>query len=148
MGRLRFAGALERALARHAARHGGLAGDVRELFARVSRGALAHAATLLRDDGSLPDGFDTKTGVDTEPLYRAPLDVAWHALALMGKCPEATVARNGPLVAAGVGAFRIDGPALVFIPAVPGPQALIRVERGGPRASTIDGDREVVVEPV
>lgn len=125
---LRFADTLERFLAasrrhRRHRRHG--LDDALNVMAKVSRGSLAHALTLLRPDGSLIDGLVIRTGVETEPLYRAPLDVAWHALRMLSACPDPIVARHGCLTVIGAGTFAVDGEALLFNAALPRSQAIL-----------------------
>lgn len=120
---LRFADTLERFLA--ASRRHGRDDAFLDVMARVSRGSLAHALTLTRPDGSLIDGLDLRTGVETEPLYRAPLDVAWHALRMLSACPDPFVARHGALTVSAAGSFAVDGDVLVFTPALPCSQAIL-----------------------
>jgi hypothetical protein len=149
---LRFADTLERFLA--AARRHGRAGeseaclkDVLAAMETVSRGALAHAIRLTGPRGSLLDGFDLRTGVETEPLHRAPLDVAWHALRMLSACPDPVLARHGAVTAVGAGSFAVDGGALLFTAAVPGPQAVLVTGPGGVSWSEVDGSSTVRIQP-
>jgi hypothetical protein len=162
---LRFADTLERFLAA-ARRHSQEArlADALKVMATVSRGALAHALTFMGPEGSLIDGLDLRTGVETEPLYRAPLDIAWHALRMLSACPDPFLAHQGELTAAGAGSFAADGDALVFEAALPGPQAVLvagpgevrqdgrarplREILGGLSWSEIDGGLTVRIQPL
>lgn len=149
---LRFADTLERfrAAVRRFNQDSGQEEDLAEVLrpmAAVSRGALAHALTLTGPHGSLLDGFDLRTGVETEPLYRAPTDIAWHALRLLSAGPDPALARHGDLTAVGAGRFAVDGEALLFTAAIPGPQAILVADRRGVSWKEIDGSSTVRVEP-
>lgn len=145
---LRFADTLERFRAA-VRRHGREPGLERILPAMeaVSRGSLAHALTLSGPRDSLLDGFDLRTGVETEPLYRAPLDVAWHALRMLDAAPDPALARHGTLTAVGAGRFAVDGEALLFTAAIPGPQAVLRIDPQGLSRLEIDGRSTIRMEP-
>lgn len=144
---LRFADTLERF--RAAARRHGLEEGLEEVLGAmeaVSRGALAHALTLAGPRGSLLDGFDLRTGVETEPLYRAPLDVAWHTLRLLSAGPDPALARHGGLTAVGAGRFAADGEALLFTAAIPGPQAILVAGPRGVSWREVDGSSTVRIQ--
>jgi hypothetical protein len=142
---LRFADTLERFRA-SVKRHGGEA-EVLAAMEAVSRGILAHALTLSGPHTSLLDGFDLRTGVETEPLYRAPLDVAWQALRLLSACPDPVLARQGSLMVVGAGSFEVDGEALLFTAAIPGPQAVLAIDSRGLSRLEIDGRSTLRMEP-
>ncbi len=106
------------------------------LLARISRAVLADAASLQRADGSIPDGFVVRERRETEALFLAPLDLAWHALSLLGASPRAAMVPGDGFVAVGVGKFVRGARAMTFEPSLPGPQALLvrgrcTVRRGG-----------------
>ena len=122
---LRFAAAVDRV--RAVARCAGLPklAEVEPLLSRVVVGIAGHAASMMRDDGSLPDGFVLARGVETEPLYRAPLDVAWQSLAALGASPEMSWARHGGVAAVAIGEFNRTARGLELVPRLPGPQAVV-----------------------
>jgi hypothetical protein len=140
---LRFADALE-AWLEAAAPDGGAGSSAPELLSRLSHEILCHAAALQGEEGSLPDGFRLRERILTEPLYRAPLDLAWLALARLNASPRTSFARHRGLCAAGCGRFQPTGEGLLFEPRLPGPQALAVV---GP-CSVESGGERLPVEPL
>lgn len=94
-------------------------------FKRMSNGVFNHMTKLLRDDGSIPDGFDFTLNTETEPLYIPPFDITWHAFYLLNAPPDYVIVGHNELTVAGMGKFQKKADIIQFIPSVPCDQAIL-----------------------
>ncbi|MCG8643791.1 MAG: hypothetical protein MI862_28980 [Desulfobacterales bacterium] len=98
---------------------------IRAFFKKMSNGVFTHMTKLLRDDGSIPDGFDFTLNTETEPLYIPPFDMAWHGFYLLNAPPDYVIVKHNELTVAGMGKFQKKAGIIEFTPSVPCDQAIL-----------------------